>query len=165
MLNREGVVYEERAPHNTLMKHVLTLASLALASFYAAAIFKGDIGFGEDWSAVHLTLLAAVLVLVLALWSFFNMSFSITEEGVVARMPPFRHRVPFSNIKEVKRIEKIPWWVGWGLRVWGRRLAFVSRHAEAVAIVKKHGFFRELVLTTRHPEDFALQVRKCMEKF
>jgi hypothetical protein len=101
------------------------------------------------------TLLAAVsTILVVAYWSFFNMRFRITSKGVEAIMPPFTYRISFNEIKKVRVIEKIPWYVGWGLRIWRRRLAYVSMHKPAVEIEKKNGVFRALVLTTRDPEKF-----------
>jgi hypothetical protein len=97
------------------------------------------------------------------MWSFFNMKFRITTDSVEAVMPPFKYRVPFSNIEEVRTIDNIPWYVGWGLRLWGRGLAFVSMHKSAVEIKKKSGLFRRLVLTTQNPEEFVKTVREKHE--
>jgi hypothetical protein len=55
-----------------------------------------------------------------------------------------------SKIKELNTTD-IPWY--WGLRIWGRRLAFVSMHKKAVRIEKENGFFMALVLTSRKSMD------------
>lgn len=48
----------------------------------------------------------------------------------------------------------ITWHVGWGLWVWGDRLAFISKQKSAVEIGKRSGFFKKVLLTTRDPEEF-----------
>jgi hypothetical protein len=101
------------------------------------------------------------MILSFTVSGFFKMKFMITDEGVEAVMPPFSYRVLFSEIKEVSTTD-IPWYVGWGLRIWGRRLAFVSMHKKAVKIEKENGFFKVLVLTTRNPDEFVKKVRGRM---
>jgi hypothetical protein len=101
---------------------------------------------------------AVTVVLVFTSWSFFNMRFRITTEGVEAVMFPFTSKVPYQNIRDVHVIG-IPWYVGWGLRIWGRRLAYVSMHKPAVAVEKKKGIFRTLVLTTEDPVEFARMIQ------
>jgi len=72
------------------------------------------------------------------------------------------YRIPFSEIKEMKTIY-VPWYAGWGLRMWGRRLAFISMRKSAVLIEKKRGFFRKLILTTQNPEEFIKKIKEEME--
>jgi hypothetical protein len=79
---------------------------------------------------------------------------------VEAVMPPFKYSIPFSEIKEMKTIEDIPWYAGWGVRLWGRGLAFISMRKSAVSIEKKKGFFRKLILTTQNPEDFIKRLKE-----
>ena len=62
----------------------------------------------------------------------------------------------------MKTIENIPWYAGWGLRMWGRRLAFISMRKSALLIEKKKGFFRKLILTTQNPEDFIKRLEEEM---
>lgn len=108
-------------------------------------------------------LLLAVMIYSLGMWSFFNMKFRISTDGVEAVMPPFRYRIPFSEMTEIRTIDRIPWYIGWGLRFWGRRLAFVSMHKSAVAIEKKNGIFRMLIMTTQNPEEFVkLVTERCI---
>lgn len=110
-------------------------------------------------------LLLAVSILALVMWSFFNIKFRITPDGVEAAMPPFIYRIPSSEIKEIKTIEDIPWYAGWGLRLWGRGLAFISMRKSAVLIEKKRGFFRKLILTTQNPDDFIKKLKEGMNTF
>ncbi len=107
----------------------------------------------------------AVSILALVMWSFFNIKFRITPDGVEAAMPPFIYRIPSSEIKEIKTIEDIPWYAGWGLRLWGRGLAFISMRKSAVLIEKKRGFFRKLILTTQNPDDFIKKLKEGMNTF
>ena len=86
------------------------------------------------------------------------MSFRVGEDSLEARMPPVVYRVKFRDIEGVE-VVSLPWYIGWGLRVMGRRLAFVSRRGRAVSIKKRRGFFRELVLTVQNPERFAETVK------
>jgi hypothetical protein len=142
-------MYEENAPYSNTIRALFLGAILLLAA--ATALSLAGIYETPDTSPI---LLAVTAILVLAYWSFFNMRFRITSKGVEAIMPPFTYRVPFEEIKKVRVIEKIPWYVGWGLRIWRRRLAYVSMHKSALEIEKKNGVFRALVLTTRDPEKF-----------
>jgi hypothetical protein len=48
--------------------------------------------------------------------------------------------------------------MGLGLRIWWRKLAFVSIHKSAVVIEKKKGVFRTLMLTTGDPEKFTKDI-------
>lgn len=150
----ESYVHEEKAPYSRAIKMILAIGSVSLALLVL---------FSSLWDApqqAQTGLFAIALVFVLIIWSFFSIRFRITSDSVEAVMPPFRYHVPFSEIKDVKTIENIPWYVGWGLRLWGRRLAFVSMRKSAVEIKRKRGFFRRLVLTTRNPEEFAKMVRE-----
>jgi len=68
---------------------------------------------------------------------------------------PFKCEIPISEIKEVKIIEHIPWYIGWGLRVWfGRKLYFAIHHSKSVEIEKKRGYWRKIILSVKNPEKF-----------
>lgn len=146
-------VYEEKAPYSDTIKLVMVSGLFSLAFLYFISVFSKP-------EQAEFVLLLAVSISALVMWSFFSIKFRITKDGVEAVMPPFKYSIPFSEIKEVKTIEDIPWYAGWGLRMWGRRLAFVSMRKSAVEIERKRGFFRRLVLTTRNPEEFAKIVRE-----
>lgn len=142
-------MHEESAPHSKTIRAIF-LGAILFMSFATALSFLG-IYKSSEASPV---LVAVTGILAFAYCSFFNMRFRITSEGVEAVMTPFIYRVPFGEITEVRVIEKIPWYIGWGMRIWGRRLFFVSIHKPAVEIKKKEGVFRTLVLTTSDPEKF-----------
>lgn len=154
-----SVIYEESAPYSNAIKWIIILGFSVLAFSYFFAVFGHFVGLEKAPEQAQFALLLAVSIYALAMWSFFSMKFRITNNVVEAVMPPFKYRVPFSEIKEVRTIENIPWYVGWGMRLWGRRLAFVSMRKRAVVIEKKRGFFRKLVLTTRNPEEFVKMVK------
>lgn len=154
------VIHEEKAPYSNTIKSIVVLGLFVLAVSYFFAVFGGHFGLENAPEQAQFVLLLAVSLYALIMWGFFSMKFRITDSGVEAVMPPFRYGIPFSGIKEVKTIENIPWYIGWGVRLWGRRLAFVSMRKSAVMIEKKSGFFRRLVLTTREPEEFARRVKE-----
>ncbi|NOZ82292.1 MAG: hypothetical protein GXN98_00500 [Euryarchaeota archaeon] len=143
-----GGEYEERAP---LSRGILALIA---------------VGGGVLITAVLLSLAGAVqlppgvavggaAVLLLALGSFASMRFRLTESELEARMFPVSYRVRYGDIERVE-LGEVPWYAGWGLRVLGRKLAFVSRHGKAVWIKRRgDGVFREVIVTPREPERFA----------
>ncbi len=161
-LDGKDIVYEERAPYSDSIKLIISLgfAMLAFSSFFA--FFGHLVGSRKAPEQAQLTLLLAASFYALIMWGFFSMKFRITYNGVEAVMPPFKYKIPFSDIKEVKTIENIPWYVGWGLRMWGRNLAFISMRKRAVAIEKKKGFFRKLILTVQNPEGFMERLKEEM---
>jgi hypothetical protein len=157
----KSTVYEENAPYSNSIKLIIILGFSILAFMYSSAVFGNYFGLQKAPEQAQFALLFAVSIYALIMWGFFSMKFRITDSGVEAVMPPFNYGIPFSDIKEVKTIENIPWYVGWGVRMWGRRLAFVSMRKSAVAIEKKNGFFRMIILTTQNPEEF---IRRIKEK-
>jgi hypothetical protein len=90
------------------------------------------------------------------------MRYRLTTEGVEATMPPFTHRVKYSEIDEVD-IEKVPLWMGWGLRLWWRRIGFISMHKKSVVIRKKKGVFKNFWLSTNDSEKFAVMLKEQMK--
>lgn len=161
---KKAATYEEKAPFSNTIKVILTLSFLVLALVYSFAIFTPSFGYKEMPDNAFFILNLAVMICCLAMWGFFSMKFRITDSGVEAVMPPFRYRLPFSEMGDVTTIDEIPWYVGWGLRLWGRGLAFVSMHKQAVVIDKKSGVFRRLILTTQNPDEFAGMVKEKMKK-
>ncbi len=158
-LDGKGIVYEENAPYSNSIKAIITIGFLVLAIFYFFAIFGHLVEVSKVPEQAQLVLLSATTLYALIMWGFFSMKFRIMGSGVEAVMPPFKYIIPFSNITEVKIIDNVPWYAGWGVRLWGRRLAFISMRKSAVLIVKNKGFFRKLILTTQNPEDFVKQIK------
>jgi hypothetical protein len=155
-----GVIYEENAPYSNIIKLITVLGLSVLAFSYFFAVFGHFFGFENSPEQAQFALLLAVSLYALVMWGFFSMKFRIMDNGIEAVMPPFKYSIPFSEIKEVKTIDNIPWYVGWGVRLWGRRLAFVSMRKSAVAIEKRNGFFRTIILTTRNPGVFTQKIKE-----
>jgi len=82
--------------------------------------------------------------------------FKIYENKIEAYFWPFKYEIPLSDVKDIEIIEKIPWYIGWGLRIhpWKRRLYFAIHHGKSVKIEKENGFWREIVLSVKNPEKF-----------
>ncbi|MCX9083291.1 MAG: hypothetical protein OIN87_00655 [Candidatus Methanoperedens sp.] len=147
------IIYEEKAPFSRILRLLIAVIFLILAIFIFISFFGEFFGLKNEPFEGQLIILFVVIVLNVAFLGFFKMKFRITDTGIEATMPPFNYRIRFSEIKEI-RTTNIPWYVGWGLRLWGRKLAFVSMHKKAVMIEKEKGFFKALVLTTRDPDEF-----------
>jgi hypothetical protein len=156
------IVYEEKAPFSKTMRLLMVSILSILALSIVIAFFGNYFGFEKEPFEGQFILILVVMILSFVVSGFFKMKFRITEESVEAVMPPFSYRILFSEIKEVTTTD-IPWYVGWGLRIWGRRLAFVSMHKKSVKIEKENGFFKAFVLTTRNPDKFVRMVREGMK--
>jgi hypothetical protein len=93
-------------------------------------------------------------------------SFKIYEEKVVVYFWPYKHEIPFSDIREVKIIERIPWYVGWGLRInpISRRLYFAIHHGKSVEIERDSGYWKKIVLSVREPEKFISIFKEKLRK-
>ncbi len=162
ILAGKGIVYEESAPYSNSIKLIITLGFLVLAFLYSSSVFCHYFGLQKAPEQAQFALLLAASLYALVMWSFFSIKFRITTYSIEAVMPPFKYSIPFSEIKEMKTIEAVPWYAGWGVRMWGRRLAFISMRRSAVLIEKKKGFFRKLILTTQNPEEFIKRLKEEM---
>lgn len=100
-------VYEEKAPYNNTIKLVMASGLFLLVLLYFITVF------GKTPEQDEFALLLVISISALVMWSFFSIKFRITNDGVEAVMPPFKYRIPFSEIKEIKTIEDIPWYMGW----------------------------------------------------
>lgn len=156
------LIYEEKPPFSNMMRFSMVLIFSILGLSITIAFFGYVFGLEKEPFEGQLILILIVMLLCFFVLGFFQMKFRITEEGVEAVMPPFSYHVLFSEIKEVNT-KDIPWYIGWGLRIWGRRIAFVSMHKKAVRVEKESGFFRALLLTTKNPDEFVRIVRERMK--
>lgn len=85
----------------------------------------------------------------------FPSCFRIYTDRIEACFWPFKCKIPIYEIKKVKIIDYIPWYIGWGLRIWfGRKLYFAIHHGKSVEIEKKKGYWRKIVLSVKNPEKF-----------
>ena len=74
----------------------------------------------------------------------FSSWFRIYTDRIETYFWPFKCEIPISEIKRVKIIDRIPWYVGWGLRIWfGRKLYFTIHHGKSVEIEKKRGYWKK----------------------
>jgi len=152
------VLFEEEATISAQLKTILLLAAAVFVVFSIYTVINPS----SD-SAGAPILLAVTGIILLTFWTFFRMRFRITTEGVEAWMAPFTHRVKYDEIDYIK-IKDVPWYVGWGMRIWGRRIGFISMHKPSVYIKKKGGFFRTFVLSSSDPENFQKMIEEQMGK-
>jgi hypothetical protein len=127
---------------------------LLILAFYFFSL-SGLFGFGAD-SEERYVLPLVLLIYLAAMRSFFSVRFLITSDSVVAVFPPFRYSIPFTNISSVETVNELPLHMGWG--IWGRKLVFAGKHAKAIAIRKKKGFFRTIILVSENSDEFRREV-------
>ncbi|MEM2897104.1 MAG: hypothetical protein QW265_01525 [Candidatus Bathyarchaeia archaeon] len=82
--------------------------------------------------------------------------FSIREDRIEAYFWPYKYTIPFQSIKGVEIVEKIPWYVGWGLRIdpFKKKLYFAIHHGKSVEVERKNGYWKKIVLSVKNPEKF-----------
>lgn len=129
---------------------------LLILAFYAFSLM-GLFGFGKDPEERY-ALFLVFLIYIGAMWSFFGMKFRITSDSLLVIFPPFRYNIPFSDISSVGIVDEFPWYIGWGVRIWGRKLFFAGKHSKAVVIRKDRGFFRTVFLVSEKPDELRKRV-------
>ncbi len=94
----------------------------------------------------------------------FPVYFKIYSNRVEASVWPFRYTIKFSDIEDVRIIDRIPLYIGWGLRLhpWSKKLFFVTHHGKSVEIVKKKGFWKKIILSVKDPETFIKHLKKLL---
>lgn len=152
--------YEQKAAYSRQIRLFMVAGLSLILAFYIFSL-TGLFGFGSDPEERY-ALPLVLLIYLAAMWSFFSMKFLITSHSVVAVFPPFRYSVSFSDISSVELMDEFPWYMGWGVRIWGRKLIFAGKHAKAVAIRKNKGFFRTVVLVSESPDEFRKRVEMAM---
>lgn len=94
--------------------------------------------------------------------------FKIYEDRVEAYFWPYKHTIPITDIKRVGIIESIPWYVGWGLRLWPNRktMYFAIHHGKSVKIERKSDnvYWRKIVLSVKDTEKFMSIVKERLRK-
>ena len=83
--------------------------------------------------------------------------FRIYNDRIEAYFWPFKYKIPLSDIANVRIRDKIPWYVGWGLRIGFRReLYFAIHHGKSVVeIERKNGYWKRIIHSVKDPEKFA----------
>ena len=152
-----NILYEEKAPFSSATQWIVILGGFILAMFYFLQFFFSLVDRSPGRETIRLMV---VVLYSFIMWSFLGMKFRITDKSVEAVMPPFVYSIPLSEITGMRTIENIQWQAGWGLWVWGDRLAFISMHKDAVEVGKGKGFFKKVLLTTRDPEEFIDMVNR-----
>lgn len=153
--------YEQKAAYSKQLKLLMFAGLLLILSFYVFSL-TGLFGFDADPEERYVLPLI-LLIYLAAMWSFFGMKFLITSDSVVAVFPPFRYSISFSDIRSVEFIDRFPWYMGWGVRIWGRNLFFAGKHSKAVVIRKDKGFFRTVVLVSENPDELRKRVEMAMK--
>lgn len=80
---------------------------------------------------------------------------------------PYKHTTSISDIKKIRIVEGIPWYVGWGLRIApGRRLYFAIHHGKSVEIERKSDdiYWKKIILSVKDPEKFMSIVKERLKE-
>jgi hypothetical protein len=149
-------MYTEKAPISSLMKFFLWGIFCVLL---AAAVFSNTslFGFGES-SEEGYTLIAGLVIYTIAIQGILRLDYSVSPEAVVVGYPPLKYRIPLSEIEAVEPEPGLPFYTGRGLRIHGKTLIFASSHDRGVRIRKNNGYFREVILVSRDPENLKMQI-------
>jgi len=86
----------------------------------------------------------------------FPMSFKVYKDRIEAYFLTIKYEIPFSSITNVRVVEKIPLYVGWGLRInfWDKILYFVYHHGKCIEIERKNSYWRKIVLSVKDANKF-----------
>lgn len=156
------LLYEENAPFSRGMKLLMLSLFLYVVGTMLIAMFLEE----PPPEVVYIIFPVLTAIFILAYASFFSMKFLITDSAVVASMRPFRSTIKFGDIDRIEVVQKLPWWLGWGHRIWYRKgviLAYVSQRKPSLLIHKKEGRFRKILLTTQNPEEFKEKIEEAMK--
>lgn len=155
--------FEDKANYSTFLKIVLlgTIIIVAIAMLITYAVVPDRLLFAKVISII------ALVIAVFSLWLFLAMRFGADSKSVYAKIGPFTYRILRKNIVKASVIEKVPFWAGWGIRIWwweGVTLAFVSQHSPSLKIDKKSGIFKHVVFSVSNPQDFAKKASLKLSK-
>ncbi|HIH16162.1 MAG TPA: hypothetical protein HA252_02045 [Candidatus Diapherotrites archaeon] len=141
----ERVLYEEQAPVGWAFKGfwLALVAALAALLYYLSQQAVGIESLAPG--------LAALGLVVLAFYWLYLMRFVATEQALEIRLPFYSYRVPVQDISSAELVDRVPFYIGWGVRMSLDTLYFVSQHKQSMLVHKKSGHFKKLVLTAREP--------------
>ena len=148
--------YEEKAPYSFAMK--ILWASGLMAIMALAGVFLFRIPQAVESAPFKAFALVVLFLAALSLWLFFKLRFGHDSKTLFAKTTGLRYSVEKKDVVKAIVLPKIPFLVGWGIRMWwwnGLTLAFVSQHKPALLIVKKTGLFKKVVFTVSNPKEFA----------
>ena len=86
--------------------------------------------------------------------------FRIYKDRIEAYFWPIKYEIPFADILNIKIINKIPWYVGWGLRIGlGRKLYFAIHHGKSIEIERESGYWKKIILSVKNPRKFVRVIK------
>ncbi|MFH1057031.1 MAG: hypothetical protein V1717_04545 [Candidatus Micrarchaeota archaeon] len=146
--------FKEKAPLGVVMKAVFAglFILLCVLLVLSQAIIPSPL------STVKTLTLVILLISITVIWMMFDMHFGANAKQIFIQTGPFSYRIRKNEIEKAFILKKIPFWAGWGIRLWwwdGLTLAFVSEHKPSLYVVKKTGLFKRVVFSVSEPEKFA----------
>lgn len=139
----------EKAPHYLWMKIFLGIISMYFVGMTYYVYLSEP--------SIFPIMLGACVLIIWGFTSFFTMRYEIHDDKFVAVMWPFKNKILFSEMKDV-RLEKIPWWAGMGYHLLWKRAFINSVYGTGIVIEKKNG--SSLTITPHDPEDFVTMLPK-----
>ncbi len=147
-------MYSER-PRKALWLTLILLIALA-----AAGVATWTTVTTPKTPAPVLPLVVGVFALALyVVAALYLMEYRVTPAHLEIVYPPFTYRIDRRSISSVQ-VHSTPWWLGVGIKILGRRIAFTTRLGNVVDIEKQSGFFHNVWLTPDEPEAFVARLKK-----
>ncbi|MBI2444770.1 PH domain-containing protein [Candidatus Micrarchaeota archaeon] len=147
-------MYVEKPPKSLWLSAGLTIALVAAGFATWTAVTTPNTPTGIVPIVVGVFAAAAYFVAAL-----YFMEYRITATDLQIVYPPFTFRIARRSIRAV-RVRSTPWWMGVGVKIFGRRIAFTTRWGQIVEIEKDSGVFRQVWLSPEDPERFADRLKK-----
>ncbi|MBR9703625.1 hypothetical protein GOV10_06295 [Candidatus Woesearchaeota archaeon] len=142
----------EQAPQYMWMKIFLGFIAVFFIGMTWSMFAAGE----ESWPIM----VGACALIGWGFVSFFTMRYEIHDDRLVAVMWPFKSKVMFTDIQEV-RLSKVPFWAGMGHHIMGRHHYINSVYGTSIVIEKKNG--GSMMITPRDPEDFLTMLPKSQK--
>ncbi|MCD6403181.1 MAG: hypothetical protein J7K98_02545 [Candidatus Aenigmarchaeota archaeon] len=88
----------------------------------------------------------------------------LTNEELQLNFWPVKYKINLEDIRNVKQVNKLPWYVGWGLRIglFSKTLYFVTKHKDCIMVEKKRGFWERIVFSSNNPEELISRLRRLI---
>lgn len=154
--------YEEEITSgaNLWLAGLMTGFALLFLGFFIYSMLNPETLIDDAPAWLWLIMLVVFAPLGLMLFKMGKMAVSLTSSEVNIRYGFFSHSQPFSNIAEVKVVEKPGLrYGGWGIRVtWsGKKPAIVFNilSAPTVELALNEGKYSKLVFSSRRPDEIA----------
>lgn len=129
--------------------------------FAVAALIVAVIFAWTDNTAPTMLLTAVMLIVLVFIFSFFQMTYEIHNDKIIGKFWPFSLKVDYKDIKSIE-IGKVPWYVGVGFRFGPGFRVMNTRYGSAIHIKRKDGV--NVYYTPNNPAEFIQRAKNMMKR-